>query len=201
MLSNITKFFLSVILIFTLGSCNKSDLYRPIGQTSLQYAEGSLMNLQQYVVFLFGEINEDEMIEKGWIIATDGTVRNFELDSRHIDPAELSCSFNDLIEVGIALEDEIGSVDLDELTKHFNKIEIAARLDAVLTNNEDAENAYAYLAFAPNNEYETSNGNCNVPYFSQVTIFKEGKAQLTNPSDAAKEILIWLESVQEDLYQ
>ena len=162
--------------------------------------------VDQKIIFQYGSLNEDGRIEQGWIIDRTGKVSNVAFDASGWSNAGEECSLNEMGRLENAIQEEIGTVDLDELVAHYKLINAASLSNPFYeeVRGADADVFYAY-AKRNVNAYNNYGGSCSsdhqrmAPYYRQVLLRREGATTVDNDSEQGKAILQWLQQVQQEV--
>lgn len=189
-------------------SCEKSELL-PMGGKSVSTPSNpslnALLNSHQKIIFQVGELNENNKMEKGWLMTNDGDIHTYQLEPDQAWSPELpSLSYLELKMLKRSKVDQIGTVSIEKLLSNYEKIDLAAQNNTILeTENENhTDKPYvAYIAYKINPEVGLSCDarDSRTDYYHQIILSIERNTIKFNPEVAATEILAWLKEIEQEL--
>lgn len=200
---------------FLFSSCEKTGPVPPSSKSSSYQSsqnENTLLNSHLSVVFQIGEINDNNKMEKGWLITNTGTIHTFQMDEENAwSPDAFSHSKLEFRELKNSIVDEIGSVSSEDLLNKVKMIETASKYRPSWSAKSDESVApnIAFVAYKINPDadfkcgagcYDNSITKSDIDHFDQVLI-SYGTINDNAESDAemaSNEITQWLKGQQND---
>lgn len=189
-------------LSFIFNACQESDEIRPRGSAfTINEVEGQqLEGVLHDAIFQFAELDENGEAVSGWIINRAGEIRKYETEITNWDPNSMELGMSQLIApayFGAFHGEKIGQVGIAELGENYKKIEATYSDKLEMRIIDQQGPSVAFIGYAADDHTDECPAES---YGQQVLISIEGEIQTENHTVAAIEILDWLKTVNEDIY-
>ncbi len=196
------KFF----LLFSCISLLLTSCFEEFELESLN-TENFSSKIDQPFVFQFANMDENHQWVSGWLIDPDGKVFSYDLTNHpNIQPSTTTFEEVELEKMIQVCEDIIGQVDLNELVSNFKKMCVIQESFETSIGELDHTETVFYGIYS--NDYnqrlfdfdcEEEDDNHIEPLFKHLPIDIQLGANEGYDSALAKEVLIWLQSINENL--
>lgn len=197
------QLLLGLAFFFAFTACHQEETASPVREISpAEYLE---KNTTSPILFHFASLNEETQAHQGWFIDRWGNVKSYatSLQDPKAIPEEEQCGAHLLDNLYTLADQTHTQLDLDELVEKFKligKIDLS-KLSTIQMDTTTTQSTF--YAFNPEENYNgdthcyDQHGNL-VAVFNRILLQTNGKENQANNSAAAKEILSWLRSIQED---
>ncbi len=195
------------LLCFLFSACEKTEsiVYRGGGSfdTKLSYLD----DVFHLTIFQYAEIDASGENVRGWVINRGGEIRSFETEITNWDPASMKLDLDQLVtpaHLSSMNGDLLDRIPMAELAKYYKKIEKTFTDDVEINvENPHDQSSVAFIGYVTDETDHTEDcpgDGSTANYGRQVVISIDGGVNLKNETEAAKELLEWLDIVNEEIY-